>query len=113
LLRTNPEARFVVCGDFNDTIDSDPLKTILGSGPAALTPFVRELPPDTITYNLPPHLSMIDFILASPAMARDYVPRSYQVITGGSPSLTGSDHNPVVARFRLERREQKTADRRR
>ncbi len=102
LLQRRPDARFVVCGDFNDTIDSEPLRTIIGTGPTALATFVSDLSPDeTITYNQPPHLSMIDFILASPTMAQSYVADSYHVMVGGSPKTTGSDHNAVVARFRL------------
>lgn len=103
ILREKPDAAFLVCGDFNDYIDSEPLKALLGSGPTALTTFVSDLPPNQrITYNLPPHLSMIDFILASPAMTRRYVPRSYAVTTGGGPDRSGSDHNPVIAKFRLK-----------
>ncbi len=102
LMRAQPNLRFVICGDFNDYVDSEPLKTLLGSGGNALSTFVSDLKPgETITYNQPPHLSMIDFILASPAMARMYVPNSYRVTIGGSPAVSGSDHNPVAAKFRL------------
>lgn len=102
-LKQDPKAAFVLCGDFNDTIDSEPLRAILGTGPTALKPFIADLPADQqISYNQEPHLSMIDFILASPAMADRYVPKSYRIHTGGSPDTTGSDHNPVTARFRLE-----------
>jgi len=101
ILKRDPGAAFVLCGDFNDYIDSDPVKTILGTGPTALAAFVEDLPPDgRVTFNQKPHLSMIDFILASPAMARWYVPKSYRIIPG-SPETTGSDHNPVLARFKI------------
>jgi endonuclease/exonuclease/phosphatase family metal-dependent hydrolase len=103
ILKAKPDAPFVLCGDFNDTIDSEPVKTIIGEGPMGLTPFVRELPDgETISFNQPPFLSMIDFILASPQMAKDYVSHSYHIVVGGSPEKTGSDHNPVKAMFRLE-----------
>ncbi len=102
VLKHNPEARFVLCGDFNDTVDSEPLKTILGTGPTALTSFVSDLPADQrVSYNQPPFLSMIDFILASPAMTRQYVAKSYHIVVGGSPEKSGSDHNAVVARFKM------------
>ena len=102
ILAREPDRRFVILGDFNDTIDSEPVQTILGTGTSSLITFVPELPPgETVTYNQPPHLSMIDFIIASPAMARAYVPGSYRILLGGSPEKTGSDHNPVVARFKL------------
>ncbi len=100
LLKADPNAAFLVCGDFNDTLDSEPLKTLVGSGPTALTTFVKDLPADNrVTYNQKPYLSMIDFILASPAMAARYVPASCTILPG-SPQTTGSDHNPVVARFK-------------
>lgn len=102
ILTKDAKAAFVVCGDFNDTIDSEPLKAILGSGSMQLTSFVNDLPDnERITYNQKPHLSMIDFILASPEMAKRYVPQSYRV-PQGSPETTGSDHNPVVARFKAK-----------
>jgi endonuclease/exonuclease/phosphatase family metal-dependent hydrolase len=100
ILRHNPSAPFVICGDFNDTIESEPVRRILGEGPTALRSFIDGLPPDKrITYTRT-HLSMIDFILASPAMATMYVEGSYAVAPGSIPT-TGSDHNPVVATFRL------------
>lgn len=102
ILRQDPGADFVVCGDFNDDVGSEPLKALLGSGPSALTTFISDLPADNrVTYNQPPHLTMIDFIFASPGMTKRYVPRSCRIIPGGSPEGSGSDHNPVLARFRL------------
>ncbi|GMU22520.1 MAG: hypothetical protein AMXMBFR13_26060 [Phycisphaerae bacterium] len=102
LLGRDPQAEFVICGDFNDTIDSEPLKAVIGTGSGALRTFVDDLPSDRrITYNQPPHLSMIDFILASPSMARRYVPKTYAIVPG-SPDTTGSDHNAVVAKFKIK-----------
>ncbi len=101
-LRQNAGACFVVCGDFNDTFESEPIKTIVGEGPTALTAFFNELPADgRISFNQPPHLSMIDYIFASPAMAVKYVPGSYRIVGGGGPEITGSDHNPVVMKFKV------------
>lgn len=105
-LETSPEARFVVCGDFNDTWESPSLEVIRGSGDRALSCQARELPSEQqITYNKEPYRSMIDFIFCSPALAADYVPGSYR-IHAGSVASHGSDHNPVVAQFRLKRRSQ-------
>lgn len=101
-LKADPQAAFLVAGDFNDTLDSHPLHAILGSGSSKLIAFVDDLPDDArVTYNKPPYRGMIDFILASPAMAQRYLPKSYNIPYDGSPSTTGSDHNPVLARFRL------------
>ena len=101
ILAQDAQATFLVCGDFNDFIDSESLTALIGSGDTALVSFVEELPEDgRVTYNQEPYISMIDFILASPAMAQRYESGSYR-ITPGSPETTGSDHNPVVARFRI------------
>jgi endonuclease/exonuclease/phosphatase family metal-dependent hydrolase len=101
-LKDGSQARFVICGDFNDTIDSEPIQTIVGKGDLGLVTFIKDLPEDgRVSYNQPPYLSMIDFIFASPAMAAQYVPGSYRIIGGGSPETTGSDHNPLVAQFKV------------
>ncbi|HOW72353.1 MAG TPA: endonuclease/exonuclease/phosphatase family protein [Phycisphaerae bacterium] len=103
LLKRESQALFVLCGDFNDTLDSEPLMSILGKGATQLASFVNDLPPDNrVTFNQTPHLSMIDFILASPGMAGRYVAKSYGILPG-SPETSGSDHNPVFARFRVGR----------
>jgi endonuclease/exonuclease/phosphatase family metal-dependent hydrolase len=100
-LQQSPDAEFIICGDFNAPLDGATLPTIIGTGEAALTHFAGELSEEErITYNLPPYESMIDFILASPAMARRYIADSYRVYPG-KPDISGSDHNPVVARFRI------------
>jgi len=100
ILRHDSQQRFVICGDFNDTLDSEPVQTILGSGAYGLRKFVDDLPADQrITYNRG-HLSMIDFIFASPAMGANYVDGSYGVV-GGTVESNGSDHNPVFASFKL------------
>jgi endonuclease/exonuclease/phosphatase family metal-dependent hydrolase len=100
LLKQDKDALFLVCGDFNDTFTSAPLKALRGEGEGALADFLADLPKDTITYNKGPK-SMIDFMLASPAMAKRYVPKSYHVISG-SVETVGSDHNPVAAQFALK-----------
>lgn len=100
LLEQDKNARFVICGDFNDEWDSAPLKTIQGTGPGALRDFLSDLPKDAVTFNKPPR-GMIDFILASPAMGAGYVAKSYRILPG-SAATSGSDHNPVLARFDLQ-----------
>lgn len=101
-LEQNPDARFVVMGDFNDTWDSKTLQTIVGSGDNKLWSVASDsLSEETVTYNTGQYRSMIDFILCSPAMAEDYVKGSARVIAG-SPETTGSDHNPVAATFELD-----------
>lgn len=100
LLKRDPAALVIVAGDFNDTWDSKPLAALRGSGSGELRGFVSDLPKDTITYGEGELREMIDFILASPAMARRYVPKSYKVLEG-TRETCGSDHRPVSCRFKL------------
>jgi endonuclease/exonuclease/phosphatase family metal-dependent hydrolase len=100
LLKREKDALFVVCGDFNDTWESAPLKALRGDDAGALHGFVQDAPKGARTYNQGEHADAIDFILASPAMAKRYVPKSYRIVSGDIESL-GSDHNPVVAQFKL------------
>lgn len=101
-LEQDPKARIILCGDFNDTEDSDALKTLIGSGPRAMKSFADEVPKEQrITYNEEPYRTMIDFILASPALADRYVPGSFS-IRHGEVDTTGSDHNAVSARFQTK-----------
>ncbi len=98
-LERDPQAAFILSGDFNDTFDSLTLQTILGD-PPRLIAFFDELPPQQrVTYNKEPYRSMIDFLLCSPAMARRFVPHTY-TIRSGTVEESGSDHNPVFCRFR-------------
>lgn len=101
-LKKDPGARFILLGDFNDTWESTTMKSIAGSGPTALV-FGGEkvLAEGKYTYNQRPYLTMIDFILASPAMGSRLVQDSYGVEMGSIES-SGSDHNPVMARFRVK-----------
>jgi len=101
VLAEAPDARFVLCGDFNDTLDSKPLRTILGEGATALTPRVDDVPEaQRISFNKEPYRSMIDFIFCSPAMSKCYRKGSYR-IRQGTVEASGSDHNPVAAEFDL------------
>ncbi len=101
-LSENPEATFLLMGDFNDIWGSPTLETIVGSGPMALKlPLSEPAIKSLITYNREPRRSMIDFILCSPAMAKQFVPGSYRTIPG-EVKTSGSDHNPVTAWFQMK-----------
>lgn len=100
LLAREKDGLVVICGDFNDTWDSAPMKVLRGEGPGALRGFVDELPKGAATFNKKPY-GMIDFILCSPAMAARYVPKSHRIVSGDVPSL-GSDHNPILIQFDLD-----------
>jgi len=101
-LAADPQARFLLMGDFNDTWDSPTLETIVGTGPTALRSAGDQLrEAGMLTYNQGQYRSMIDFILCSPAMGEAYVEDSARIIPG-SPAQSGSDHNPLSAVFRTE-----------
>ncbi|MHC5109831.1 MAG: endonuclease/exonuclease/phosphatase family protein [Planctomycetota bacterium] len=101
-LQQDPDARIVVLGDFNDTWESETMQTIVGSGATAMAAFFEDLPDDgQITYNKGSYRSMIDFIIASPSLAADYVKGSYAIVDG-SVATIGSDHNPISAEFSLK-----------
>jgi endonuclease/exonuclease/phosphatase family metal-dependent hydrolase len=95
-------ARIMVMGDFNDTPESKTISTIVGQGATALWPTLADLKDKSlVSYNEGRYRSIIDFILCSPAMHQAYVPGSFH-IPQGSIGTTGSDHNPIVATFRVK-----------
>lgn len=101
-LARDAESRFLVMGDFNDTPESQTISTIVGADTGALWSVATDLAdPELVTYNTKPYRSIIDFILCSPAMRRQYIQGSTRV-PQGSIETTGSDHNPIASTFRLE-----------
>lgn len=100
-LAADSNALFVLCGDFNDLYESPPVQKLVGAGDMALVTFFSELPEEKrITFNREPYRSMIDFILASPAMGRTYQSGTFAIMEGSVESH-GSDHNPVSAVFKV------------
>ncbi len=95
-IKESPKARILLMGDFNDTLDSNPIRNLLKNGP--WKNLAKSLPADSITYNLDPYKAMIDFIFASPTAAAGFVSNSYRIVDQ-TLSQSGSDHNPVVAEF--------------
>jgi endonuclease/exonuclease/phosphatase family metal-dependent hydrolase len=113
-LKARPSANLIVLGDFNDTIDSRVLRTILGRGRSALV----DTRPSERWENDPAHpasgqrrviawtyhfaredtYSRIDYILISPGMAREWErPGSYVL---RMPDWgEASDHRPLIASF--------------
>jgi endonuclease/exonuclease/phosphatase family metal-dependent hydrolase len=116
--KVNPNAKLIVLGDFNDTKDSDAIKAIIARGKFKLTdtrPAERNgdnapaAPPYfeprnvawTYFYGADDTYTRIDYILLSPAMARDWVKAETYIPTIPNWGL-GSDHRPVVATFAVE-----------
>jgi endonuclease/exonuclease/phosphatase family metal-dependent hydrolase len=116
-LAADPDAKLVVLGDFNDVKDSDAVKEIIGRGKFKLTdtrPAERNgdnapgQPPYfeprnvawTYFYGADDTYSRMDYILLSPALARDWLKAETYI-----PMIpnwgTGSDHRPIVATFKM------------
>ena len=117
--KADANARLIVLGDFNNVKSSDSTKEIIGRGKFKLTdtrPAERngdntpnEIPrfePRNVTwthyYGVEDTYSRIDFILLSPAMARDWVTNETFALTIPNWGV-GSDHRPIVATFKTER----------
>jgi endonuclease/exonuclease/phosphatase family metal-dependent hydrolase len=116
-LKEDPEANLVVVGDFNDTRDSVPVRTVIGRGRHTLLD-TRPAEPDegppgppvtsrprqvTWTYYFAREdtYSRIDYILVSPGMAREWQARGTCVLRRPDWGIA-SDHRPVMARFLSE-----------
>jgi endonuclease/exonuclease/phosphatase family metal-dependent hydrolase len=114
-LTANPRAKIIVLGDFNDVKSSASTKEIIGRGKFKLTdtrPAERNgdnapnanprYDPRTVTwtyhYGLDDTYARIDYILLSPAMARDWVTNETYVVTIPNWGV-GSDHRPILATF--------------
>lgn len=102
-LAADPQARILLCGDFNDTVDSASLQALREGSAAPRTLFADVPLADRITYTREPYRSMIDFIFASPGMEPTFVDGSYK-IHPLEEADSGSDHRPVSADFRLPRK---------
>ena len=114
-LTNNPNARLIVLGDFNDVKDSDAVREIIGRGKFKLTdtrPAERNgdiapvgnsnFDPRNIAwteyYGKEDVYTRMDYILLSPALARDWVKNETYIATVPNWG-TGSDHRPIVATF--------------
>ncbi|MGE3270580.1 MAG: endonuclease/exonuclease/phosphatase family protein, partial [Chloroflexota bacterium] len=101
LLAADPAARLIVLGDLNDAPGSPTLATLSGG---LLTDLLDRLPEaDRYTYSFGGQAEAVDHILVSPGLLADALTPD---IVHGNAEIIGapSDHEPVVARFRLVRR---------
>jgi endonuclease/exonuclease/phosphatase family metal-dependent hydrolase len=113
--KENPNAKLIVLGDFNDLKNSDPIKKIIGRGKFKLTDtrpaerngdnsFVENIyhEPRNVTwtyfYGADDTYSRIDYILLSPAMARNWITNETYALTIPNWGIA-SDHRPILATF--------------
>ncbi|MEW6303565.1 MAG: endonuclease/exonuclease/phosphatase family protein [Verrucomicrobiota bacterium] len=115
-LAANPRANLVVLGDFNDTRDSKPIKTLLGGrgadGLVDTRPAERngDNLPNPVPYYSPRNITWtyyygvkdtyerIDYIFISKPMAREWNKDGTFALTLANWGA-GSDHRPIAASF--------------
>jgi endonuclease/exonuclease/phosphatase family metal-dependent hydrolase len=120
VFNSNPSANLVVLGDLNDNKSAASTKAIIGRGKFKLVdtrPTERngDAPGNggsesgvrsvawTHYYSVDDTYSRLDYILLSPGMAQEWIPRESYVLA--QPNWgEGSDHRPVVATFSAEDR---------
>jgi endonuclease/exonuclease/phosphatase family metal-dependent hydrolase len=114
-LAADHNLNLVALGDFNDTPDSPPLKTVIGRGKLKLIdtrpaePNGDDAPSDNPAW--PPRkitwthhfgkddtYARIDYLLLSPAMARHWLTNQTYILTAPNWGLA-SDHRPILATF--------------
>jgi endonuclease/exonuclease/phosphatase family metal-dependent hydrolase len=116
--KIDPDAKLIVLGDFNDVKDSGSTKAVIGRGKFKLidtrpaerngdtaTNPVPAFEPRNVTwthyYGKEDTYSRVDYILLSPAMARDWLKNETYILRVPNWGV-GSDHRPIVATFKTE-----------
>lgn len=100
-LKDDPQLRLIAMGDFNDTPESESIRTLVGETPFALfdlMPVDSQGRHDTHFWKARDLFSRIDYLITSPAMHADYVEGSARI--ADVPEWTAaSDHRAIYARF--------------
>ena len=95
LLQSNPQARIVLLGDFNDFAWSRPLRQLESAG---LSSVAALLGTDSFyTYIYQGQAQALDHILLSPALAAGTGNRAYVLNVNSTQPDAASDHDPLVA----------------
>ena len=104
-LATDPRSWMVLMGDFNDTPEGSTIKSLLDAndkGQASLIDMHASLVgEERFTYRKAPYRKQgpIDYIMASPDLAKRLVPGSAAVLKEEAGVTGGSDHLPITATF--------------
>jgi endonuclease/exonuclease/phosphatase family metal-dependent hydrolase len=101
VLKNDPQLNLIVMGDFNDTPESEPIRTVIGLPPFALIdllPVDSKGGHDTYYWKYRNQFSRIDYLITSPGMSNDYVPGSAR-IADVEDWDKASDHRAVYAKF--------------
>ena len=101
IFKSNPATKLLALGDFNDTPETLPVKTVIGEPPFALF----ALPCQTGKGYTGTHLwrfhsdwSRLDYLLASPNLSNDFVTGSAHIYEGPAAGVA-SDHRLIYAGF--------------
>jgi endonuclease/exonuclease/phosphatase family metal-dependent hydrolase len=100
-LEKDPHANLLAMGDFNDTLDTDPVKLVIGHLPLALFPLpckTKNGYEGTHFWRGKKEWSRIDYLMASPGMSNEYVEASAK-IHEGQKDFDASDHRMIYASF--------------
>ncbi|MFI5336588.1 MAG: endonuclease/exonuclease/phosphatase family protein [Opitutales bacterium] len=95
-------ARFIICGDWNDTRDSRAVKALTRRGQTELGEILRAVDSHgdswTHFYHREDSYSRIDYILVSPAL-RPFVEGDSAQVYDGPGTRHASDHRPVMVKL--------------
>ena len=98
------EGRFILCGDWNDTRSSKPVRSLVKRGETELGEILRAADSRgetwTYFYRREETYSRIDYFLVSPAL-RPFVAGGKAVVFDGPGAGGASDHRPVVVQLDL------------
>ncbi|MDB6116079.1 MAG: Endonuclease/Exonuclease/phosphatase family protein [Lacunisphaera sp.] len=99
------KGKFIICGDWNDTRDTRPIRALQKRGDTELGEILRasDSRGETWThyYRREDSYSRIDYFLASPAM-KPFVTGARATIWDGPGVAEGSDHRPVFVQLKLD-----------
>ncbi|MFT3991886.1 MAG: hypothetical protein QM680_10805 [Luteolibacter sp.] len=99
ILKTDPATRLIVYGDFNDSRDSLPLKTVIGQNLSPLPLKDHHAESWTYYWSIPETYSRIDFIFTGPSLKSSIDPETSHIVADPIWNQA-SDHRPILATFR-------------